>query len=79
MFLGDFNAGGVEDSSLKNFCSSYNLISMINRPTYFKNPEKPSCIDLILTNCPRSFQNSCAIETGSSDFHNLVATAMKAT
>ena len=45
LFLGDFNAG-VEDSSVKNFCSSYNLTSMINRPTYFKNPEKPSCIDL---------------------------------
>ena len=53
LFLGDFNAG-VEDSSVKNFCSSYNLTSMINRPTCYKNPEKPSCIDLILTNCPRS-------------------------
>ena len=68
LFLGGFNAG-VEDSSVKNFCSSYNLTSMINRPTCFKNPEKPSCIDLILTNCPRSFQNSCAIETGLLDFH----------
>ena len=57
LFLGDFNAG-VEDSSVKNFCSSYNLTSMINRPTCFKNPENPSCIDLILTNYPRSFQNS---------------------
>ena len=52
---------------------------MINRPTCFKNPEKPSCIDLILTNCPRSFQNSCAIETGLSDFHKLVVTVMKTT
>ena len=62
LFLGDFNAG-VEDSPVKNFCSSYNLTSMINRPTCFKNPEKPSCKYLIFTNCPRSFQNSCAIET----------------
>ena len=77
MFLGDFNAGGVEDSSLKNFCSSYNLISMINRPTYFKNPEKPSCIDFILTNSPRNFQNSCAVEIGLLDFHRLVVTVMK--
>ena len=28
LFLGDFNAG-VKDSSVKNFCSSYNLTSMI--------------------------------------------------
>ena len=61
LFLGDLNAG-VEDSSVKNFCSSYNFTSMINRPTCFKNPENPSCIDLILTNCPRSFQNSCTID-----------------
>ena len=52
---------------------------MINRPTCFKNPEKPSCIDLIFTNCPRSFQNSCAIEKGLSDFRKLVVTVMKTT
>ena len=78
LFLGDFNAG-VEDSSVTNFCSSYNLTSMISKPTCFKNPEKPSCIDLILTNCPRSFQNFCAIETGLSNFHKLVALVMKTT
>ena len=50
---------------------------MINRPTCFKNPEKPSCIDLILTNCPRSFKNTCAFETGLSYFHKLVVTVMK--
>ena len=78
LFLGDFNAV-VEDSSLKNFCSSYNLTSMINRPTYFKTPEKPSCMDLILTKCLTSLPNFCAIDTGLSDFHKLVATVMKTT
>ena len=76
LFIGDFNAG-IEDASMKNFCSSYNLRSMINKPTCFKNPDKPSCIDLILTNCSRSFQNSCAIETGLSGFHKLVVTVLK--
>ena len=60
-FLGDFNAG-LEDISVKNFCSSYNLTSMNNKPTCFKNPDNPSCIDLILTNYSRSFQNSGVIE-----------------
>ena len=78
LFLGDFNAR-VEDSSGKNFHSSFNLTSMINKPTCFKNPDKPSCKDLILTNFPRSFQNSCVIETGLSDFHKLVVTVMKTT
>ena len=53
LFLGDFNAG-VEDSSVKNIYSSYNLTGMINRPTSFKNPEKPSCVDVILTTCKKS-------------------------
>ena len=49
LFLGYFNVG-VEDSSIKNSCSSFQLTSMINKPTCFKNPDKPYCIDLILTN-----------------------------
>ena len=49
LFLGDFNAG-VEDSSVEKNFSSYNLKSMINRPTCFKDPDKPSCVDLNLTN-----------------------------
>ena len=52
---------------------------MTNKPTCYKDAEKPSCIDLILTNCPRSFQNSCVLETGLSDFHKMVTTIMKTT
>ena len=52
---------------------------MINKPTCYKNPEKPFCIDLVLTNCPRSFQNSCVTETGLSDFHKMVTSVMKTT
>ena len=76
LFLGDFNTG-VEDSAIKNFSSSYNLTSMLNKPASFKNPDKPSCIDLILTNCFRNFKNSCAIEIGLSDFHKLAVSVMK--
>ena len=43
-------------------------MSLIKDPTCFKNPRNPSCIDLISTNSPYSFQNSCVIETGVSDF-----------
>ena len=52
---------------------------MINKPTWFKNPDRSSCIDLILTNWPRSFQHSCVIETGLSDFDKMVVTVMKTT
>ena len=78
LFSGDFNAG-VKDSSVKNFCSSFNLTSMINKATCFKNPGKPFFIDLILTNCLRHFQNSCVIETVLSAFHKFAVTVMKTT
>ena len=50
---------------------------MVNKATCYKNPDKPTCIDLILTNCPRSFQNSLVIGTILSDFHKMVVTVMK--
>ena len=73
-----FNAS-VEDTSVKNFCGSYNFTSMINKPTCYKNLDIPSCIDLILTDCLRSFQNSFVTETGLSDFHKMVVKVMKTT
>ena len=76
ILLGDFNTG-VEVAQIKSFCSSYDLTSMINKATCYKNPEEPTSIDLILTNCPGSFQNSCVVETGLSDFHKKVVTVMK--
>ena len=50
---------------------------LIKEPTCFKNHENPSCIDLILTNFPRHFQNSMAVETGLSDCHKMILTVMK--
>ena len=47
IFIEDFN---VVINSMKNFCDINCLESLIKEPTCFKNPEKPTCIDLILTN-----------------------------
>ena len=43
----------------------------------FKNPDNPKNIDLILTNSVRSFQNSCALETGLFDFLKTTAIVLK--
>ena len=75
LFFSDFNAR-LEDVPIKIFCLAYTLTNKINKPTCYKNHEKPSCVELILTNCPCSFQNSCALEIGLSDFHKMVATVM---
>ena len=45
--------------------------------TCFKNPLKHSCIDLIITNRPKNFQNSVTVETGLSDFHKMTLTVME--
>ena len=42
---------------------TYELRNLILEPSYHKIQEKPSSIDLILTNNSSGFQNSCAIET----------------
>ena len=76
VILGDFNVE-VDYNGMEDFCKSYNLKSLVRVPTCFKNPENPSCIDLILTNSPYSFQSSCVIETGLSHFHKITVAVMK--
>ena len=76
ILLGDFNVE-VEEKNMSEFMSLYNLRNLVKQKTCFKNPENPSCIDLILTNSPRSFQNSNVFETGLSDFHKLTTTVLK--
>ena len=62
MVIGELNAE-VNLESMKLFCETYGLSSLIKVPTCYKNPEKPSCIDFPLTNRPKSFQNSSVVET----------------
>ena len=62
ILMGDFNAEPA-DTIVSNFCEIYNLKNIIREKTCFKNPNNPSCIDLIITNRPKSFQNSMIIET----------------
>ena len=62
---------------MKTFSDSYSLIGLIQQPTCYKKPSHPKCTDLILTNVLRSFQNTCVIETGLSDFHLMALTVMR--
>ena len=76
VFLGYFNAG-TEEIHMKSFCEFCNLTSPIKQPTCFENPKKPSCIDLIITNKPESFQSTCVIETRLSEFHRMTVSFLK--
>ena len=76
VFIGDFNVN-VNESSIKEFCNLNGLKNLINKPRCFKNSEKPTCIDPILSNRPTYFQLSTVLETGLSDFHLLAVTEFK--
>ena len=55
----------------------FSLKNLIKEPTCFKSLEKPTGIDHILTNHPKSFKHSGTYETGLSDFHKLTYTVLK--
>ena len=55
IFLGDFNAD-MEHSALKDFYNLHFVATLISKTASRKNPSKPSCIDLILTNCQKFFR-----------------------
>ena len=76
LIMGDFNAD-VFDPSMTSFCSLFKLKNIAKEPTCYKNPQNPGGIDSVLTNCPKSFHNTCLYETGLSDFHKLVVTILR--
>ena len=76
IFLGGFNVTD-DEYHMKSFWENYGLKNLIRQPTCYKNPSNPVCIDLILTNVPRSFQSTCVVETGLSDSHLMTLTVMR--
>ena len=76
ILLGNFNSG-MDDFPMIRFCETYKLRNLVKHPTCFKNLENPSCIDLLLTNKPLSFQTTTVIETELSDFHKVIVPVMK--
>ena len=67
MLIGDLNAEPTE-AAVSNFCEIYNPKHLINEKTCFKTPIKPTCIDLIVTNGPKCFQDTVVFETGYQIF-----------
>ena len=57
----------------------YDLKNLVKEKTCFKSVENPSCVDLFLTNCYRSFQNTITVSTGVSDCHKMIITVLKTT
>ena len=76
LVIGDLNSD-VCEIAISEFCETYSLQNLVKDPTCYKNPSKPTSIDLILTNFPKSFQHTQIVETGLSNFHKLTLTILK--
>ena len=74
ILISDFNAEEC-DTTIKY--DIYSFKNLIKDASCFKNPDKPKCIDLMLTNRNTSFQNSCVIDRGLSDFHKMTVTILR--
>ena len=76
LLLGDFNSKPTEEA-MPTFYQTRNRKSLVTESTCYKNPNKSSCVDLIMRNRRKSFQNSWAFETGPSDFNKMTLTILK--
>ena len=74
--MGDFNAN-ISEPILTSFCTLFKFKNLVKEIICSKNLDNPDCIDLFLTNCTRSFYNTCVFETGLSDFQKLVLTLLQ--
>ena len=54
------------NQQLENGCKN-----LIKDNAWFKNLEKPCCIDLIIRNRPKCSENLVTLETGLSDFQKM--------
>ena len=76
MLVGDFNSKPPENAVIE-FFKDHKLKNLVKGATCYKNYEKLSCIDLILTDRPKSFQRYHIVGTKLSEFHKITVTALK--
>ena len=76
LLISDFNSEPTEEANEK-FLANYNFKNLLDKPVCYKKPTNPSCVDLIVTNKPGSFQNFCTFESGLSGFNKMTLTVLK--
>ena len=61
LIIGDFNSEPFE-KHMSDFCTLYDACHL-EKPKCFKNPEKSTCIDLMITNKPKGFFKARLIDS----------------
>ena len=74
----DFN---TEDANtiMSEFLFNNDAKNLVEQKTCFKSTNNRSCIDLFVTNSPRSFQHTITSASALSDFHKMILTILKST
>ena len=76
LLIVDVNSEPTEEA-MKSFCQIHNFKKLLDKCTCYKNPTSLSCVDLIIIDKTKSFQNSCTFETWLFDFHKMTLTVLK--
>jgi len=77
IIIGDLNYNLLESGSyLNSILPIYDMKNIIKKATC-KKSVKQTLLDVIITNEPNRFLKSFSIDTGISDFHNLIGAIMR--
>ena len=76
LLVGDFKIE-ITEHYIDSFLYEHELSNLVKEKTCFKNMQNPSCIDLLLTNNSRAFQQTTAVCSGLSECHKLALTVLK--
>lgn len=74
--IGDLNFNMINENMLSTIMPSLNLTNIINEETCFKSSQ-PTLIDVMLVTKRRKVLESFSVDTGISDFHNLIGGVLR--
>ena len=78
LLTGDFNSEDHE-IEISSFLNNHKAKNIDKEKSCFKSVLNLSCVDLFITNSPKSFQHTHSFPCGHSDHHNSVVTVLKNT
>ena len=78
ILIGGFNSEDYE-IEISSFLNNHDTKNIVKEKICFKSVLNPLCVDLFITNNPKSFQLKHSFPCGLSDHHDLVVTVLKNT
>ena len=74
--ISDYNSP-MSESAISDVCDTYRLKNLFNVQACFKNATNLTCINLFLIKCPKSFQDTQAIDLFFSNFQKKELNCIK--